>query len=125
METVAQLQNRISDRFPDSGLSRLCEQLLDVARQAAQRSAWIRRPIRSIRVLSLVLVIVLVAVLIGSVLYALRSFEAEQIGLIELVQALESGLNEIIFFAIAIFFLFTLETRIKRRRAISAVDRLS
>jgi hypothetical protein len=124
VETVARLHSRISDRFPDSGLSRLCEQLLGVARQAAERSAWIRRPIRSIRVVSYALALVLVFVLIGSVVYAIQSLEAEQIGVIELVQALESGLNDIIFFAIAIFFLFTLETRIKRARAIAAVHEL-
>lgn len=124
IETVARLHSRISDRFPDSGLSRLCGQLLEVAQQAAQRTAWIGRPIRWIRTVSYALALVLVLVLVGTVVYAIQSLEGEQVGVIELIQALESGLNDIIFFAIAIFFLFSLETRIKRQRAIAAVHEL-
>jgi hypothetical protein len=124
IETVAMLQNRISDRFPESGLSRLCGQLRDVAAQAAQRSAWIARPIRWIRLVSYALAISLITFFVGSVLYALQLGHRGNVGFIDLVQAMESGLNDIIFFAIAIFFLFSLETRIKRRRALAAVHEL-
>ncbi len=54
--------------------------------------------------------------------YGVQNSESEKIGFIGLVQAIESGLNDIIFFAIAIWFLISLETRIKRRRAVAAVS---
>ena len=124
VETVARLQRRISERFPGSGLSALCEQLLGVARQASERSKWIGKPIRPIRVAGYAMAALLVVSFVGFVAYGLQSSESENIGFIELVQAIEAGLNDIIFFAVAIYFLVSLETRIKRRRALAAVHEL-
>lgn len=124
VETVVQLQLRIHDRFPDSGLSRLCGQLERVARQASKRSEWISKPIRSIRVVGYAVAMALVVFFVVLVSYALQNSEAEKLGFIDLVQAVESGLNDLIFFAIAIYFLINLETRIKRRRALEAVHEL-
>src|SRR3989304_6144252 len=42
----------------------------------------------------------------------------------ELVQTLEAGVNDLVFVAIGIFFLVTLESRIKRRRALAAIQEL-
>lgn len=128
IETVARLERRIADRFPDSGLARLCGQLSDVARQASKRSTWIATPIRWIRITSTALALTLVAVFVGSVVYALRAdpqaVAGDRVDLWQWAQGLESGLNDIIFIGIAIFFLFSLETRIKRRRALAAVHEL-
>jgi hypothetical protein len=45
-------------------------------------------------------------------------------GLADLLQATESAVNEVILFALAIFFLLSLETRVKRCRALRALHRL-
>lgn len=124
VETVARLQRRISDRFPDSSLSSLCGDLLEVAEQASERSEWIGNPIRSIRVAGYTTAVVLVVSFFTFVIYGLQSSDSESIGFFGLVQAIESGLNDIVFFAIAIWFLISLETRIKRRRAVAAVHEL-
>ena len=42
----------------------------------------------------------------------------------ELVQAVEAGVNDLVFVAVAVFFLLTLETRLKRRRALQAIHEL-
>ncbi len=42
--TIEQLQNRIDERFPGRGLSRLCGELLAVAREDRERAAWVRSP---------------------------------------------------------------------------------
>lgn len=42
--TIELLQNRIDERFPGRGLSRLCGELLAVAREDRERAAWVRRP---------------------------------------------------------------------------------
>ncbi len=124
VETVAKLQRRIGDRFPESSLSGLCGELLDVAEQTSERAAWIGNPIRWIRVTGYATAVVLIVSFFAFVIYGVQNSETEKIGFIELVQLIESGLNDIIFFAIAIWFLISLETRIKRRRAISAVHEL-
>ena len=48
----------------------------------------------------------------------------EPLTLAELVQAIEAGVNDLVFVAIAVFFLLTLETRLKRRRALEAIHEL-
>jgi hypothetical protein len=42
----------------------------------------------------------------------------------ELVQAIESGVNDLVFIGIALFFLVTVEARIKRHRALKAIHEL-
>ncbi len=130
IETVATLQQRIADRFPDSGLAALCGQLLEVSRRAAQRSAAIGRPIRWIRVSGYAIATMLVLSVVGLIVLAVQNFNAEPvanekaIGVLEWIQALEAGLNDVIFFGIAIYFLVSLESRIKRRRALAAIHEL-
>jgi hypothetical protein len=127
LETVARLRQRILDRFPDSGLGRLCGQLQQVASKAAERSAWIARPILWIRVVSCLLTLALIAIPCAAVAFAGMEVdlpEDQQGGVLEWVQAVESVLNEVILLSVAIFFLFSLETRTKRRRALAAVHEL-
>ena len=45
-------------------------------------------------------------------------------GLTELVQAIESLINDVVFIALAIFFLVSWERRIKRARALKAIHEL-
>jgi hypothetical protein len=40
------------------------------------------------------------------------------------VQGVESAINDVVFLGIAIFFLLTIETRLKRRRALAALHQL-
>ena len=124
IETVAQLRRRIKDRFPESGLATLCGQLLDVARQAAQRSAWIERPTFWIRALGVFLAASMLVILIAVVMAALKASNTEELSFVDFIQTFEAGVNEAIFIGVAIFFLISLETRIKRRRALEAVHEL-
>ncbi len=124
IETVATLEQRISERFPESGLSRVCGQLHDLARQASDRSAWISRPILSIRIAGYMIAFTLVAIIVGIITQAVRPSVTEEMTVIVLIQIVESGLNDIIFLVIAIYFLISFETRIKRRRALAAVHEL-
>lgn len=122
--TVATLRRRIEERFPGSGLSQLCGQLLIVAQRSAKRADSIARPIRSIRVVGYLLSFCLVLIVLALGYYAATEFDAGQHSVLDWVTGLEAGLNDIIFIAIAIVFLISLEKRIKRRRALAAVHEL-
>jgi hypothetical protein len=124
VETIVQLQLRIQDRFPNSGLSQLCDQLCEVGRQASKRSEWISKPIKTIRISGYAIALALVLVFAALLIYALQNTSDQAFGFIEFVQVLESGLNNLVFVAIAIYFLINLETRIKRQRALEAVHEL-
>jgi len=120
--TIERLCRRVEVRFPGSGLAGVCRELDAIAERAAQTSAWIGRPILPLRVAVGLLVALILAGLVVT-LAALRA-PALPLTLSELVQAIEAGVNDLVFVAIAVFFLLTLETRLKRRRALQAIHEL-
>jgi len=126
IETIARLQRRISERFPASGLCRLCGELLDVARHASQRSAAIGRPIVWIRISGYALAFASVVLIFwyGASWVAGHSIESEVSKLTDLVTLIEASANVFLLVAASIYFLLSLETRIKRRRALSAIHEL-
>lgn len=116
IETSEQLQKRVEERFAGSSLSRIAVEVTGVARSADQVSAWLARPIMWVRVA----VAVAVAVLAFLVIMALRvvNMDMTGIGFSETAQGVEAAVNNLVFVAIAIYFLFGLEARIKRARAL-------
>ncbi|RMH18345.1 MAG: hypothetical protein D6701_06425 [Gemmatimonadetes bacterium] len=113
---------RIREAFPGSGLSRVCEQLAAVSARAAAEADWLRRPIVGLRVGVGVVVLLVVAGIVSFV--TTFQMPTNAIDVAELIQVIEAGLNDIVLFGIAGFFLFTLETRIKRRRALRGLHEL-
>jgi hypothetical protein len=120
--TLKRLERRIDERFPSSSLAAVAGELLVIARECRGRLRSIARPnwvIRVLAALGAALVLTgLVAAFVG-----LR-LEAEPSGLIEMVQGLEAAINDIVFLAIGLFFLFTLEGRLKRRKVLIALHEL-
>ena len=120
--TIDRLCRRVEARFPGSGLSGVCGELLETATHAAETAACIARPILSLRIAVGLLVIVILAGLL--VTLAAMWGPIEPLTLSELVQTLEAGINDVVLVAAAVFFLVTLETRVKRRRALKAIYEL-
>ena len=82
VETVAALHQRISDRFPRSGLADLCTQLLEVAEKSAVRAQGIGESVWWIRICGYVLAI-MVIMLVGSMIWFVTHsvrFKDEAIG---------------------------------------------
>jgi len=120
--TVERLARRVAQRFPESGLAGVVRELEGIAERATQTAAWIDRPIVWLRALIVLLLVVIVAGLGVSA----RTLQVE-LGtptLPELVQGIESAINDVVYVAVAVFFLATIETRIKRRRALRAIHEL-
>ena len=125
IETIALLQRRINDRFPKSGLADLCGQLLGIAKQAAERTASISRPILWIQALSIGITLALVTIVIVSVYIGVRAANNETVDDVnDVIQTLDAVMNELILLAIAVIFFFSLETRLKRRRTLKAIHEL-
>jgi hypothetical protein len=120
--TIDRLRQRIERRFPDSGLARVCRELDRIAEQAKQRAAWIARPILPLRI-AVALLATLILAGLGATLASLR-MPGERFSLVEFVQLLESGINDVVLVGAAVFFLVTLETRIKRHRALAAIHEM-
>ena len=122
ISTAGQLVARVRERFPDSGLAKVSEEILAVARETDERCRLIRRPNLPLR-LGVVILIALGIALCALVVRNVRMTEAVW-DASNFAQASESLLGDVVFLGAAIAFLVTLETRMKRGRALSAINEL-
>ncbi len=120
--TVEKLCSRIDERFPNSGLGRVCRELLTVARESQQTSTWIAKPQKSLRVVVGVLIAFIVVFLV--LVLANSTLPASGFDFVVLLQVSEAGINVFILLGAAILFLITWEVRIKRSRALKAIHEL-
>ncbi len=123
VETIERLGNRIEERFPDSGLGKVCRELHGIASRARHRSAQIARPFVLLRLFIGIFILGAVgaAIAAGMEMLELRGGPIE---FSDFVTVTEAGLNVVVLCGAAIFFLVTLEIRIKRRRALTALHEL-
>jgi len=120
--TLSRLRDRITERFPESSLSRVAGELLDIAHESVACVDYLRQPNWPLRIgigavitaMATIIVIVAVTVHVPATTTVLSDF----------VQAVEAGVNDIIFLGIAVYFLVRLESRMKRRRALGALHEL-
>lgn len=119
--TIERLTLRIKDRFPTSDLYEVGRHLLGIAQQTERTATRISRPVWGLR---LVIVLLMLAFL-GAVATILINYETEdRVTLFGLVQAIDAGANVLILIALGAAFLWSIETRIKRSRAIRAINEL-
>ena len=122
VKTIDRLRQRIDARFPGSGLSRICGELLSTAQSAAERATSFGRPIIAIRIFSWLLVALLVTGL-GLAVPA-TGLRWGGVELKDVIQLSEAALNEAILIGAGLLFLIGLERRIKRSRGLRALHEL-
>ena len=122
IKTLERLRDRIGERFPQSGLARVSEELLAVANDASHSVAYLRRPNWLARGAAAIAIVGMLLVL-GILAVTVRG-PTGVTGLADVIQTIEAGINDIIFFGIAVYFLLTIETRLKRRRALRGLHQL-
>ena len=115
--TLHTLSNRIEERFPQASLGCVCRELLAIARETHSRVQWAGSSLLLIRVAALFIV----GIGIGCLLWGIRYIRIQgNPGLEEL----DAGANAIVLLGASIFFLFSLESRIKRHRILTALHEL-
>jgi len=129
--TIARLKSRIKERFPDAGLANVCTHLLEVAENMRQRAEWIARPVGWLRILTWAICLLIVGGTVGAFFvfgFSEKDLELgalpEQGRLADFLTVLEAGINDVVLIGAAIFFLFSMETRYKRSRALKALHEL-
>lgn len=122
VDTIGILCRRIDERFPDSGLSNVCRELLTIAGESQERSAWIAKPQRALQISTWLLLIIMAGGL--AIILTHTAWPREGFELVGLVQGLEAGLNITILLGAAALFLVTVEVRMKRKRALKAIHEL-
>jgi hypothetical protein len=122
LETQRRLSQRIATRFPGSGLSEVAEELVGIAEEAAARAEQIRQPNLPLR--AAIAGLLMGALALGLWMAASLRLKADLGEAMGLFQVVETALRTAVFLGAVILFLITLETRLKRRRALAALHEL-
>lgn len=121
-QTLVRLVARISERFPDSGLSRLSRELVLIGEEASVCVAYLRRPHWGVRVAVGALIAVMSTVIVMAAMSMRLPGRVDRLS--ELVQMLEAAINDVVFLGVGMFFLLTIEGRLKRRKALHSLHQL-
>ena len=130
VDTIELLNQRIAERFPESGLNRVCGQLHDISENMKKRAEWVEQPVYWLRILTwLVCAVIVVFALapfywLGDIATGLELGDWEGGKLVAFIQLMEAAINDVVLIGAAIFFLLTIETRYKRQRALKAIHEL-
>lgn len=118
VNTAKALHRRISERFPDSGLSKLGGEVATVGHETVERMQWIQKPHMPLRLAIYLLLASIMGVFVA-LLFSLRGSDLREVS--AFIQALEAGLSAIFFIGAGTAFLVSWESRIKRGRALMAL----
>jgi hypothetical protein len=122
-ETIVRLEGRIGARFPEAGLRKVAQELIDVSRDAASRVRTIRRRSVAVRLVSWLLALAILGILL-TIPFQLRLRSVEAMTLTDGVGVLESALSASFFIGATILFIVTFESRLRRGRAMAAIHEL-
>lgn len=122
VETIGRLRERIGARFPDSSLLDVCSHLLKLGQTAQQQAPAFGQPYFILRLMAGLLSVALVVCVSLTIFFA--KVPDKPIELVELLQGLDAGANQVVLFGAAIYFLLSVETRWKRSRALAVVNQL-
>lgn len=120
--TIDLLVKRIQERFPESGLANVSEKFSKIAKKSKTNIEWIAKPNLSVRLFSYLIILIGIGGIIFSIKYV--DWRIQDTTLANIVALSESIFNDLILLGAAIFFLVTLESRIKRKRAIQHLNEL-
>jgi hypothetical protein len=120
--TVQRLRDRIHERFPESSLGRVADEFAQVADRAVRRAVWLSQPNYWLRISAGALSVALLAIIFGIIRVLKISPQVDRVS--ELFQAVDSALNTLILLSGAIYFLLSIEKRLKRARALAQIHEL-
>ena len=122
VETAENLAIHIERKLPGRNLSALARELARIARETDERARQARRPIVPIRLASLATSVASLLALgyLGAHIHARWQFGT----ITEVFEAADAAFNLVVLLAGALWFLVTLEARIKRRQALGAIVEL-
>ncbi len=122
LQTIQTLEKRIDDRFPDSKLKITCQGFLKMAEQSQKNIIFIAKANIPIRLFTILVISMAVIGILYS--FSLLDLGVGQLTFIDLVTLAEATINDLVLLGAAIFFLVSLELRLKRSKAMQFLDQL-
>ena len=121
-ETTALLRKRVEERFPTAGLTKVAEDLERLTIEAGSVSLQLGKPNYVIRAAAGVCILAMLTLLVIGIM---RVRIDDGLGnASDFAQGIEATVNNFVFVSVAIYFLATLEVRLKRRRALTELHAL-
>ncbi len=124
LNTIDRLCLRVEERFPDSGLSKVCQEFHHLAVRSEVMAGNLAAPIWPVRIIAILAVLLLLGLFSFASYQVIQNFQFGTEGMAELLQASESVVNELIFLGLALYFLAGLESRLKRGSTLKALHNL-
>ncbi|MEM9225805.1 MAG: hypothetical protein AAGA24_04775 [Pseudomonadota bacterium] len=124
LKTITRLKARIHERFPDRGLAAVADELSQLAEDETGRARRLSRPNIALRLLvTLIIVAALCALAYGAWSYRLDAIQTET-ETFHIFQGVEALINIALLTVAGIFFLVTLEARMKRNAVLKRLSQL-
>ena len=122
INTITILEKRIADRFPNSSLRKTCAKFLEIAKKSKTNIEWIAKPNIALRLFSYFIILIG----IGGIVFGISNveFKINDTTIANIVALSEAVFNDIILLGAAIFFLIGMESRLKRKRALTMLNEL-
>ena len=122
--TIETLQKRIEERFPGRGLSKLCGELLTIAREDRERLSWRSKPNMLLRSGIGLTIIVGIGLLVWSAM-SLQTMRVDvDVEAFNIIQGIEAVLNVVALVGAAIWFLLNLENNMRRDQVLADLHEL-
>ena len=123
--TIVALQHRVDERFPGSGLGRVCATLRAIGETTREQLDWVERPILALRAATWLLAVLVVAGVVAAIGTVVTGNVPGGVNSVfDALQAIETGLQDAVFVGVGLAFLVTVENRVKRRRALRFIREL-
>lgn len=122
IETARQLEARIADRFPESGLRKVARELISLGQDISREAQALEAPIRWLRVLIAATIVLGIAII--AFVMTILSFDRISTGAFDFVQGIEAAMNTVLLVGLGLITLVQTEIRLKRRRVFSGLHAL-
>src|SRR3954469_397257 len=113
IQTLRRLESRIGERFPNAGLHAVCRDLVAIGEDVQRQASAIARPNILLR-FAIFIAIAAGAAGLAAIPFTIK-FEMGSAELLSVFQGVEAAANIVLLMGAALFFLISIETRIKRR----------
>jgi molybdopterin converting factor small subunit len=125
-ETVEELYERISARFPERGLRGVCGDLITLVDEVQISAGQGQRQIRMVRIASRVVMGAVLVVTVWALLFAVHDavFGDDVNSSIDVLGVAETAISDLVYAAIAIFFLWSFPERLQRSRLLNLLHQL-
>ena len=121
-ETIEALARRISERFPGSGLWKVCSDIVELSRQTSDRIVEVSRPHWGLRLALALIQLLTLAGLYLLLRFAMTLRASDELS--DFLQGFDAAISLAIFVGGAAFFVWTFEGRWKRERTLKALHEL-